>query len=264
MALENPFFKAQASKINLDVNLPQTRDLGLTSLDRINDPLRQGESKRGLQGKTDEELQIGFEEWKAKNNANTDVSLDAEAPNDQNLREARIGRRSDRLSDRIDKAADSGDTELADRLAKKLEANSGKLSSGDGSKRGSGRFGGVAATGAVTALGEAPNIINNLNTTPETSEAATGKVLSMASSGASIGMAAGPWGALIGGAIGAGAGIVSNANWRGKLVAQNDDKLTDKLNAGQAERQQNFFMNKTADQIQAEMNIFKESQGLLS
>lgn len=132
------------------------------------------------------------------------------------------------------------------------------------SQRGSGRFAGKAASAGMGILDEIPKVLQNLNTDPKTKEEATGKVISLASSGAKVGAAFGPIGAAGGLVLGGLAGIIDNANWKGKIVAEKDKKFEKKNNKAIAERQQNYFLNKTSEQIEAEMNIFKESNGILS
>lgn len=132
------------------------------------------------------------------------------------------------------------------------------------SKKGTNRFGKKAGTAGISALQELPNVINNLTTKPETEEAATGKVLSLASSGASIGSAFGPWGTLAGAGVGAITGILDNAGWQQDLVEKKDDAAIEEDKNNIAERQQNYFLNKTAEQIKAERNLFAQSQGLLT
>lgn len=119
------------------------------------------------------------------------------------------------------------------------------------------------ANAGLTALQELPGIINNFQTTPESHKEATGKVLSLASSGANIGASFGPLGAGIGAVVGAGAGLISNSKWEQKLVKKEDDAAIERNEDEIAERQQNYFLNKTAEQIKAEMNLFKEAQGYI-
>lgn len=240
MADRNPFLKPKASSLNLEVNLPTTRDLGLTSEDRILDPLRQERNKAE----------------KEMNNQNSGIT--SRLPNDF---DSKIS---------LSNPNNIGNTllETASVSNPNVDFNQvdGKDISGPSSdaKKGSGKTGQQLAGAGLAALGEAPNIINQLGTTPESTKEAQGKALSLAASGAAIGMSFGPIGALAGGIVGGVAGIISNRDWKGKKVRKEDAALEKKLGEEQAERTQNYFMNKTAEQIEAELNIFKEAQGILS
>jgi hypothetical protein len=211
MIEQNPFLKPKASRLNLNVNLPQERNLKREKATSVSAIEQKGTTSNN-------EIPFVPKLPRLFNNNNNDNEEEEEEDDDE--RE---------------------------------------------SKRGSKRFGGRAAAAGMASLNQLPGIVSNLNTTPETKKAATGKVLSLASSGASIGLAAGgPWGAAAGAVVGAVGGILSNKNWKGKLVEKKDKALVEDLNENVAERQQNYFLNKTAEQIKSEMNIFKESQGILS
>jgi len=117
--------------------------------------------------------------------------------------------------------------------------------------------------GAITALGQAPKIIQNLSTDAKSSREATAKVLSMTASGASIGGAIVPgWGHLIGGAAGAIGGLAKNSGWADKVLDENNKQTELVADQNSAELKQNYYMNKSADKIQAELNMYKESQGI--
>lgn len=127
-----------------------------------------------------------------------------------------------------------------------------------------GKFAKGAAKGGLAALGEAPNVINNLMTDPRTEKDAIAKNLSLASSGAQIGLAAGgPLGAGIGAAIGYGVGAWDSAGWQQDLVKENDTKAIAKNEDRNAEIDQNYWLNKTAEQIKTERSLFAEAQGLI-
>ena len=119
-------------------------------------------------------------------------------------------------------------------------------------------------SGGIAALGELPNVIQNFGTDPRSEKEATGKVLSMAASGAKIGSVAGPWGALaVGGAM-AGAGLISNAGWKQDKVREDDEEAVDEEEERIAERQSNFYHNKTTEQIKAERDLFANANGIIT
>jgi len=154
---------------------------------------------------------------------------------------ARMDRRAERFKERAGKRAESAANQDIDPNQETL--------------------GGKAMGAGISALQQAPSIINNLSSDVESSQEAVGRTLSLASSGAQIGMNFGPWGAAAGAVIGAGAGIIANKDWRGKIVRAENKQLMTELGDDMAERQQNYFLNKTQDQIAAERNIYSKSLG---
>lgn len=116
-------------------------------------------------------------------------------------------------------------------------------------------------TAGLSALAEAPKVISMMQTDPTSKEEATGKVLSMASSGAKIGSAFGPWGTAIGAAVGTGAGLIDNAGWKGRLNDKNDAITEAEAEAMIAERKQNYYDNNTSKQMEANRNIYLKAQG---
>ena len=113
----------------------------------------------------------------------------------------------------------------------------------------------------MNALEQAPSIIANLNNDPTNSKEATGKVLSLAASGASIGAVAGPLGAGIGAVLGTGAGIVDNIGYKQEFRDKEDKRVTEELDNDIAERTQNYYLNRTADQIKSEQQLFAKANG---
>jgi len=115
--------------------------------------------------------------------------------------------------------------------------------------------------GAISALEQAPNIINQLSTDPETSKEATGKVLSLASSGASIGSAGGILGAGIGAGVGAAVGIIDNAGFKQRFRDKEDKLAEEEAAKLERERLNNYYTNRSSEQIKAELNLLNKANG---
>lgn len=113
----------------------------------------------------------------------------------------------------------------------------------------------------VDALGQAPSIINNLSSKPQSREEATGKVLSLASSGAKIGANFGPWGAGIGAVVGAGAGILKNEGWRGEMTEQADRELALEQENKRKALIDDYVNQHTSKQIEAQKNLLSSTLG---
>lgn len=126
------------------------------------------------------------------------------------------------------------------------------------------KIGAKLGTAGLSTLAEAPRIINNFQNKAQSKEEATGKVLSMASSGAKIGSAFGPWGMAAGAVVGAGAGIISNVGWKEEFNDNADDDLMAEADSQIAERKQNYYDSKTSEQIQANKNIYLQANGYSS
>lgn len=230
-AKENPFLKPQSSNFNLDFNKPQNRYLGLTSEQRVSDPLLLKSNvieAEKEEAKEAEALAKVFSEANNINTANYSNNQVPVAPQPTNG------------------AQYVGDTGGPSSSAQRTGMNGAKVAN---------------VTGAV--VGEAPNIVNNFSSKPTSEKEATGKVLSMTASGASIGTAIMPgWGTLIGAGVGAIGGLIGNIGWKGKLAEQQETDYSQKLEQEEAERAQNYFLNKTAEQIKAERDLFAEAQGI--
>ena len=117
------------------------------------------------------------------------------------------------------------------------------------------------AGAGLSALAQAPNIITNLSTDPTSSKEATGKVLSMAASGAKIGSAFGPWGTAIGAAGGAIAGGIDNIGYKKRFRAQEDEAEEIKIAEAYNERKRLYFESNTSEQMKSEMDLLRQSQG---
>lgn len=119
-----------------------------------------------------------------------------------------------------------------------------------------------AAGGGIEALNQLPTIINNFSSKPTSSKEATGKVLSSAASGASIGLAAGgPLGAAIGLGVGATAGLIGNIGWRAKELERQDDVSIAEQEFDVNQRKQDYFLNSSREQIEGQKNLYLKSQG---
>lgn len=126
-----------------------------------------------------------------------------------------------------------------------------------------------AGNAAMTAIGEAPSIVNQLQQTPESSAEATGKVLSLASSGGKIGGDIGGIfgekgrviGQVAGTAIGFLGGVADNVGWRHELVKKKDEETIAKLGKSEEELLNNYIKNKTSTQLKLEQGIHARALG---
>jgi len=195
------------------------------------------------------------------------VPTDDELPDYYKDAQGKIDNRIDKQSKRTNKAIQRAtkNPDRADKIMARNDRRAGRVdkkNAKDLDKMGdAGSVGGTAATMGVSALQEAPSIINNLSTDPTSSKEATGKILSMAASGASIGMAAGPWGAAIGAVVGAGAGAIDNIGWKGRLMDSNDETSQGNLDAEKNKRLEELFYNSTSKQLEQEQKMLSQSLG---
>ena len=168
----------------------------------------------------------------------------------------RFNNQSNRISKRIDKAADSGNTDKVERLTSKLGSKANKLFEGkaDG--------GADWASGGFAGLGEATSLIQNLTTDPTSKQEATGKVLSMAGSGAKIGGAIVPGiGHAVGAAAGAIGGMLDNTGWQKRLLAENDKEASKEHYENQNERLQSYYNGKNLKQLNAQRELLRKASG---
>jgi len=113
----------------------------------------------------------------------------------------------------------------------------------------------------IDALGQLPGIINNLSSKPQSSEEATGKVLSLAASGAKIGANFGGLGAAAGTIVGAGAGLIKNEGWRGEMTEEADKQLAITQETNRKALIDNYINQHSSQQIEAQKNLLSSTLG---
>lgn len=122
----------------------------------------------------------------------------------------------------------------------------------------------------IGALKELPNIVSSLsNDTSKLSSIADVKkanasnTLSLASSGAQIGSAFGPWGAAAGALLGAGAGILKSGGSQDKFYDRIDQETVKKLEEEKKLREIEFFNNNSSEKIEDTIKLIQKNQGLM-
>lgn len=131
----------------------------------------------------------------------------------------------------------------------------------DAVEEGASSLKGNLGSAGISALEELPNVIQNFSDKAESKEEATGKVLSLAGSSAKIGSAFGPLGTGIGAGVGAIAGLIGNAGWERDKIKEDDKDLTKKLDDEVEERKRQYYLNSSAQSIQADRNLMLRSNG---
>lgn len=149
----------------------------------------------------------GFEKWQKDNASSGGLTSPGSG------REQRLEGKMDRISNRIDKNADSGHMERVEKLQGKLDKSAGKLEGGKGG-------GGGPGAGAYAAAGaQGYEFVGNAFGGKQFDDSAQGggpgkaggAIASSAGKGAMAGAAFGPWGMAIGAAVGAGSAIIGHS-----------------------------------------------------
>jgi len=229
MAIEkaNPFLKPQSSNYNLEMKSPQQKSYGLAEIQKTQNTLEEDAT-------IEKEGQAIANAFSRANNPNI-----ANYKSTNNIVPA---------------------TSMAETQGINYDPNPGKSSS---ATKGSGAQWGSASGIASTAISEAPGIVATFSDKPTSKKEAGGRVMSMTASGASIGTSIMPgWGTLIGAAVGAGAGLVSNIGWKKELLADNNESFAKQQAEREAELKQNYYLDKTTEQLKAEYDLYAEANGI--
>ena len=122
----------------------------------------------------------------------------------------------------------------------------------------------------LAGLEEAPRIFQSVNNKVENESDVMDNVTSMTQSGAKIGAAIGTAivpgagtaiGSAIGGVVGTGAGLATTIGWRGDLLKKKDKETVYKTNEERAELWQNYYLEKSSDQILTDKKLLAKSLG---
>lgn len=116
----------------------------------------------------------------------------------------------------------------------------------------------------ANSLTEIPRL-NAINRgTPESSQEARGRFWGNVSSFAKMGSAFGVVGTGVGAALGAIVGGTGNSGWREKKLEKERDDYRTARDLQTAERKRMYLKERTSEQIQKEIDLFKQSEGYIT
>ena len=211
--------------------------------------------KQKENGQTQAEIQQQQDTYDDLSGSNVQKIITSTNKNDTTAKQLRLEKRFDtraeRLSNRIDRAANRGNVEKAGKLTEKLENL---------------EMGGEAtadwAGGGLTALQMAPSIIANLSQKPTTGGEANTKVLNSAAQFAQIGGAIAPGlGHFLGAVGGTLIGGITNKGWFDDVLKEEGKAITEAQAKERKQRLDMYMSEQTGDKLQSQTDAYAKALG---